>query len=97
MINCRREWEKEKLDISDVAGKLRLCENHFEASQFSNPGEKGVHKIRKRLNINAVPTIFCVPNPPKPINSGKKRLSRRDPNPPPASRKKQKLEQLKGM
>ncbi|KAK7492497.1 hypothetical protein BaRGS_00016370, partial [Batillaria attramentaria] len=35
-----------------------LCSYHFEANQFTVPQE------RKRLNWNAVPTLFDVPNPP---------------------------------
>ncbi len=35
-----------------------FCHDHFEELMFSNPE-------KTRLNWNAVPTLFAVPNPPK--------------------------------
>ena len=43
----------------------RLCSRHFEPSQFAN-------KMQKRLKWNAVPTLFDIPNPPRPINTGRR-------------------------
>ena len=36
----------------------RLCAAHFEDSEFTNPS------YEDRLNWNAVPTLFDIPNPP---------------------------------
>jgi len=66
--NCRR---------ADLMGKkahylhkvCRLCSDHFEENQFTTPE-------KKRLNWNAVPTIFNVPNPPMPMTT--KRSAPRD-------------------
>lgn len=38
-----------------------ICSEHFEPSQFVNP------TARHRLYKTAVPTLFDVPNPPKPV------------------------------
>ena len=43
-----------------------LCSKHFEPSQFTVPNEK------KRLNWNAVPTLFDVPNPPPSVTIKRK-------------------------
>ncbi|CAG9765718.1 unnamed protein product [Ceutorhynchus assimilis] len=43
----------------------RLCELHFEASQFESHRLDGVKKIKP----NAVPTLFSFSNPPERINS----------------------------
>jgi hypothetical protein len=49
-------------NVADLNTKgYYLCANHFEPSQFTIPAE------RKRLNWNAVPTLFDVPNPPPRI------------------------------
>ena len=55
---------------ADLAGKsleylyenVTLCSEHFEASQYYSGGSK-------RLRRDAVPTLFDVPNPPKPVTS----------------------------
>lgn len=43
-----------------------LCAKHFEESQFTNK------KYKDRLNWNAVPTLFEMPNPPKLIKGKRK-------------------------
>lgn len=53
----------QKRDIKRVCRKLKLCEEHFEASQFMNPAEKGIYKPRKRLIHSAIPTLFNIPSP----------------------------------
>src|SRR5688572_8957393 len=65
MINCRRDkW-------SPTSGS-RLCEVHFEASQFEKNRQDGWRKLRP----NAIPTIFHVPNPPRLMESGRRVLKR---------------------
>ncbi|XP_014661379.1 PREDICTED: THAP domain-containing protein 5-like [Priapulus caudatus] len=60
IINTRRT------DINVGNVKYRsLCEEHFDASQYMNPADKGVARPRKRLMPNAVPLIFNIPNPPR--------------------------------
>ena len=43
---------------SYISINCKLCAEHFESSQFTNPS-------KNRLNWNAVPTLFSVPNPPQ--------------------------------
>nr|XP_012216960.1 PREDICTED: THAP domain-containing protein 4-like [Linepithema humile] len=43
----------------------RLCEKHFEDSQFEARRADGW----KKLKPNAIPTLFDIPNPPSIINS----------------------------
>lgn len=64
-INCRRDkW-------IPTSGS-RLCEVHFEPSQFENNRQDGWKKLRP----NAVPTIFDVPNPPRLFESRRRILKR---------------------
>jgi len=42
----------------------RLCEKHFEKSQFENHRVDGLIKLKP----NAIPTLFDVPNPPPLID-----------------------------
>ena len=46
---------------SYLSTNCKLCAEHFESSQFTNPS-------KNRLNWNAVPTLFSVPNPPQKNN-----------------------------
>lgn len=58
--NCRR---------ADILGKKPedlfksyvLCGTHFEDSQYMNATQ------RNKLKWDAVPTVFAIPNPPKPV------------------------------
>jgi len=52
LIYCRR-------DAWTPTSNSRLCEQHFEDSQFEKHRLDG----RRKLKPNAVPTIFRVPNP----------------------------------
>ncbi|KAK0137698.1 repressor of the inhibitor of the protein kinase [Merluccius polli] len=47
---------------SYLSTNCKLCAEHFESSQFTNPS-------KNRFNWNAVPTLFSVPNPPQKITS----------------------------
>jgi RNase P subunit RPR2 len=49
----------------------RLCEKHFENSQFYNAATK------TKLLPYAVPTLFDVPNPPRLISSSRRTLCKR--------------------
>lgn len=49
----------------------RLCEDHFEQSQF-------YAGVKKRLTLQATPTLFAVPNPPKKIETTRRQLVRDD-------------------
>jgi len=54
--------------------------DHFEIGQFIN-------NTRKKLVWNAVPSVFLVPNPPKPLASKRPAPKRRNPLPPPKKKK----------
>ena len=78
--NCRR---------ADLMGKTtqylnkscRLCSDHFEENQFRMPE-------KKRLNWNAIPTIFTVPNLPKPTTSKRPAPRDRSQHEPPSQKSK---------
>ncbi|XP_032896235.1 THAP domain-containing protein 2-like [Amblyraja radiata] len=53
-----------------------LCSLHFELDQFSNK------QTKNRLNWNAVPTLFDIPNPPKRLSSQRRLLKRTNENLP---------------
>ena len=53
----------------DLCKVFHLCSDHFEEHQFTT-------SEKKRLIWNAVPTIFDVPNPPKPLT--RKRAAPKD-------------------
>ncbi|XP_032870218.1 52 kDa repressor of the inhibitor of the protein kinase-like [Amblyraja radiata] len=53
-----------------------LCSLHFELDQFSNK------RTNNRLNWNAVPTLFDIPNPPKRLSSQCRLLKRTNENLP---------------
>ncbi|XP_033221455.1 THAP domain-containing protein 4-like [Belonocnema kinseyi] len=65
IINCRRDkWEPNS--------NSRLCEVHFESSEF----ETNRQDNRIKLKPNAIPTIFNVSNTPKPTeNLSAKRIT----------------------
>ena len=66
LINCRRDkWVP--------TSTSRLCEEHFEASQFESKRMDGW----KKLKSTAVPTIFSLPNPPPLLHSKRRVLKRR--------------------
>lgn len=65
LINCRRDkWTP--------TSTSRLCEVHFESSQFEANRADGW----KKLKPNAIPTIFSVPNPPRLLESKRRPLKR---------------------
>ena len=71
MINSRRmDYNRDKL------WNYFFCDEHFEASEFMCPASKGTNMKRKKLMLQAVPTLFSVPNPPKQV-SLKRRLPER--------------------
>ncbi|XP_041132901.1 52 kDa repressor of the inhibitor of the protein kinase-like [Polyodon spathula] len=57
VINCRRDF------IPTTCS--RLCEDHFEPSQFEEIARSPAGG--KKLKPNAIPTVFDVPDPPSPI------------------------------
>jgi len=79
--NTRRQDLLGKTAAELSKGGYRMCTLHFELSQLTVPQEK------KRLNWNAVPTIFDVPNPPPKITPGRPVRKERHLKPP---QKKQK-------
>src|SRR5688572_27578670 len=65
LINCRRDkWVP--------TSTSRLCEEHFDASQFESKRMDGWRKLKS----SAVPTIFSVPNPPPVLQSRRRVLKR---------------------
>jgi hypothetical protein len=65
LINCRRDkWSP--------TAHSRLCEVHFEESQFEPNRTDGWRKLKP----NAIPTIFAVPNPPHLFQSKRRVLKR---------------------
>ena len=68
VVNCRRKdlEKKSSLDLFKSGGVL--CSEHFEDSQFSNRTGK-----KNRLRKGGIPTIFEVPNPPKRIESSRRK------------------------
>lgn len=72
-------WRKDlnfKKDYKKII-QLALCEKHFTADQFMNPAEKDCFKPRKRLRKDAVPSLFDIPNPPKPVTERRRVLQKR--------------------
>ncbi|XP_077969040.1 THAP domain-containing protein 2-like [Styela clava] len=64
-INCRRDkWFPSK--------NARLCQDHFEKSQFEGQRLDGNTKLKP----NAIPTLFDVPNCPKLLTSQRRVLKR---------------------
>ncbi|XP_060761616.1 THAP domain-containing protein 2 [Neoarius graeffei] len=57
LINCRRDFVPTPCS--------RLCQDHFEDSQFEEIARSPTGG--RKLKPNAVPTLFNVPNPPSPI------------------------------
>uniref|UniRef100_H2MB73 THAP domain-containing protein 1 n=2 Tax=Oryzias latipes TaxID=8090 RepID=H2MB73_ORYLA len=56
VVNCQRDFEP--------TPHSRLCQDHFEQSQFEEIAKSSAG--RKKLKPNAIPTLFCVRNPPYP-------------------------------
>ena len=56
---------------SYLTTNCKLCAEHFEDSQFTNPS-------KNRLNWNAVPTLFSVPNPPQKISNKRIKTRQKD-------------------
>ena len=83
MLKKKKPGEK-KADITARINKNNvLCQLHFEDSEFTN-----VH-TKRRLKRNAVPTLFNIPNPPKPLHLKRNLPTRTD---PPQKAKKMKLD-----
>ncbi|XP_020791761.1 52 kDa repressor of the inhibitor of the protein kinase [Boleophthalmus pectinirostris] len=57
VVNCRRDFEP--------TPHSRLCEDHFEHSQFEEVARSPAGG--KKLKPNAIPTIFSIGEPPYPI------------------------------
>ncbi|XP_046733134.1 THAP domain-containing protein 1 isoform X1 [Silurus meridionalis] len=57
LLNCRRDFVPTPCS--------RLCQDHFEESQFEEIARSPTGG--RKLKPNAVPTLFNVPNPPSPI------------------------------
>ena len=68
LIICRsKEWvvlsrreDLLKKDVEYLYKNCRICAEHFEDMMFSNP-------LKNRLNPQAKPTLFNIPNPPARI------------------------------
>ncbi|XP_039590497.1 52 kDa repressor of the inhibitor of the protein kinase [Polypterus senegalus] len=58
VINCRRDFLPTPCS--------RLCEDHFEESQFEEIARSPAGG--RKLKPNAIPTLFDVPDPPSPIS-----------------------------
>ena len=56
VINCRRD-DLMKKDANYLYNQCRMCDEHFDASQFMDPASK------RSLVWDAIPTIFPVRNP----------------------------------
>ena len=59
-----------KKDEKYLSKNCKLCANHFEECMFRN-------NAKSRLKEDAIPTIFAIPNPPKPVAT-KRRLLFKD-------------------
>lgn len=59
VVLSRRE-DLLKKDAEYLYKNCRICAEHFEDMMFSNP-------LRNRLNPQAKPTLFNIPNPPAKI------------------------------
>ncbi|KAJ8406235.1 hypothetical protein AAFF_G00304660 [Aldrovandia affinis] len=57
VINCRRDFVPTPCS--------RLCQDHFEESQFEEIARSPAGG--RKLKPNAIPTLFNVPDPPSPI------------------------------
>ena len=55
VINCRRD-DLMKKDANYLCNQCRMCDEHFDASQFTDPASK------RSLVWDAIPTIFPVRN-----------------------------------
>ncbi|XP_032888325.1 THAP domain-containing protein 1-like [Amblyraja radiata] len=55
-----------------LSNNCRLCSEHFELYQFSNK------RTKNRLNWNAVPTLFEIPNQPKCLPTQRRSLKRKN-------------------
>ncbi|XP_017561487.1 THAP domain-containing protein 2 [Pygocentrus nattereri] len=59
LINCRRDFVPTPCS--------RLCQDHFEESQFEEIARSPAGG--RKLKPNAIPTLFNVPDPPSPITT----------------------------
>ncbi|KPP74558.1 THAP domain-containing protein 1-like [Scleropages formosus] len=59
VVNCRRDFVPTPCS--------RLCQDHFEESQFEEVARSPAGG--RKLKPNAVPTLFNVPDPPSPIGA----------------------------
>ncbi|KAL6467557.1 hypothetical protein MHYP_G00232340 [Metynnis hypsauchen] len=59
LINCRRDFVPTPCS--------RLCQDHFEESQFEEIARSPAGG--RKLKPNAIPTLFNVPDPPSPITA----------------------------
>ncbi|KAG9278431.1 THAP domain-containing protein 2-like isoform X1 [Astyanax mexicanus] len=57
LVNCRRDFAPTPCS--------RLCQDHFEESQFEEIARSPAGG--RKLKPNAIPTLFNVPDPPSPI------------------------------
>ena len=67
--------------------QYRVCQEHFEESQFMNP------VVRNRLIHTAVPTVIAVPNPP-PLLTPKRQLPKRSSPPRPQTHRQEIIIQI---
>ena len=89
--------DKGETTEAQVAKRLNksnvMCQLHFEASQFSNTSCK-----RRRLIRTALPTLFNISNPPKPLTLKRKTpTSRLDPPPKPKREEMEKKNEEKSV
>uniref|UniRef100_A0A3Q0R7Z3 THAP domain-containing protein 1 n=1 Tax=Amphilophus citrinellus TaxID=61819 RepID=A0A3Q0R7Z3_AMPCI len=65
VVNCRRDFEP--------TPHSRLCQDHFEQSQFEEIARSPAGG--KKLKPNAIPTLFSVGDPPYPAVTAEKELN----------------------
>ena len=72
VVNCRRD-DLMKKDASYLYNPCRMCDEHFDASQFMDPANK------LSLVWDAIPTIFPVRNPQHLLTPKRKAPTHRAP------------------
>ena len=102
LLICRcRHWVQASLrdylrdkSTEYLSANCKLCADHFEPGQFMNS------QYRTKLVWNSVPTVFQVPNPPRPIDGAwkppKKRKLAVDPRLPTSVAKRKKIQSKHG-
>jgi hypothetical protein len=69
VVLCRRE-DFAKKDAEYLYKNVRICAQHFEDIMFSND-------LKNRLNPEAKPTLFNIPNPPPTVGVKRRAIERK--------------------